>query len=218
MNQGLWPEFIIIDTLNYAVDGDENDNRYMGAVAKYLSALSNHGWHTPDGSEKAVFQPTVLLVHHTPKANFDTARGASALEGAIDTSLRLKEHDSVERLIEVWNKKNRYAPRGSTWHYTLRDGEHDGLAMGAALEYTGVADVAQSEKGAMEKSRDAVVQLVRMEGPIPNKNIIKRLEKKFAQSTLENAISKLKKDGVIAKQDASNRQSAFIFVDRSFEE
>lgn len=208
MNAGLWPEFIIIDTLNYAINGDENDNNYMGQVAKYLSGLRTLQWHDHDGSP-VDYHPTVLLVHHTPKANFETARGASALEGAIDTSLRLVEVQGVDKLIEVFNKKNRYASKGASWYYSIRDDDDGYVQLGAAVEYTSMEEVKVATSSQQALCTQELEELVQ-QGPIRVRDMKAKLNK-YSESVVEKARKDLEQLGVIRKKD-ENKMSPWIWV------
>lgn len=197
MNAQLWPEFIIIDTLNYAIDGDENDNTYMGRVAKFLSGLRTMNWHDMDGGS-VEYHPTVLLVHHTPKANFDTARGASALEGAIDTSLRLVEVPGVDKLVELYNKKNRYASKGASWYYSIRDDDDGFVDLGATVEYTTEADVQVAKQSQTAKAVEAL-SMVLPERPYRVKDMYAKLPH-FSEQVIDKARKELETLGAIRKQ------------------
>lgn len=211
MQAGLWPEFIVVDTLNFAFNGDENDNSKMGEVAKRLTALRTEAWHDSSG-ELMDFNPTIILVHHTPKSDFSSARGASALEGAIDSSLNVQDHDQVEKMIEVWNKKNRYASKGSKWHYMLRDDEDGVVPIGATVEYTAQDVVAEQTKSKTAQAEDAVVAFL-TEKPRRNTDIERHLELMgFSKSTTQGTIKKLSDEKVIAKQTSGNRLAPWILV------
>lgn len=216
MNAGLWPEFIIIDTLNYAIDGDENDNNYMGRVAKFLSGLRTLNWHDHDGSDREL-HPTVLLVHHTPKSNFDTARGASALEGAIDTSLRLVEVEGVSKLIEIYNKKNRYASKGSSWYYSIRDDDDGFVSLGAAVEYTSAEDVKVITASQQETAKIDLEKLLKKK-PLRNKDMVTLLKAKgYTENVIEKARKELQVAGVIVKKDA-HKFAPWVLVKEEYRE
>lgn len=214
MAAGLWPEFVVIDTLNFAFSGDENDNRAMGDVAKRLTALRTLEWHNKDG-EIVDYNPTIIIVHHTPKSDFSSARGASALEGAIDSSINVQEDDKVEKLIVVWNKKNRYASKGSRWHYMLRDDEDGAVPIGATVEYAAKEFVEEATKSKATQCEDAVLAFL-ADGPKRNTDIERHCEQWYSKSTAQGAIKHLSEMKKIAKQSTSNRQSPWVLVDEKW--
>lgn len=72
------PSLIVVDTLARALmGGDENSSQDMGALNQAVGALIE--------STGAC----VLVVHHTGKDKSKGARGSSALQGAIDTEIRI---------------------------------------------------------------------------------------------------------------------------------
>jgi hypothetical protein len=69
---------IVIDTLARCSEGDENSNSDMG---RFVAAA--------DEIRMRLKGATVVVVHHTPKSDPETLRGASALHGAIDSAICL---------------------------------------------------------------------------------------------------------------------------------
>ncbi len=202
MDLGYWPEFVIIDTLNYAIDGDENDNTHMGEVAKHLNGLKNKEWTDSAGVVRD-YNPTILLVHHTPKSDSRTARGAGALEGAVDSSLMIEEVMSgskpIERLMAVSNKKNRYASRGSEWYFTIRDDEHDGLAIGATLEYTPKDKLPVAAAPKTVRIKEAILYQLSFE-PLTTGQLDDILSDEFGQNAAGKNTTALAKAGKIHKE------------------
>lgn len=77
--QGVVPQVIVIDTLNRALNGDENQKD----MARFI--------HAVDEIRKAL-QCTVIVVHHC--GHDDTRmRGHSALPGAIDAEIKISRDD-----------------------------------------------------------------------------------------------------------------------------
>lgn len=70
------PQLIIIDTFSASSSVDENDN---GAVASLIKDMIKH--------VRVPFKATVIVVHHTGKANKTTERGAYALRANADFSI-----------------------------------------------------------------------------------------------------------------------------------
>jgi hypothetical protein len=75
---GETPVAIFIDTLARCSEGDENSNSDMG---RFVAAA--------DEIRMRLKGATVVVVHHTPKSDPETLRGASALHGAIDSAICL---------------------------------------------------------------------------------------------------------------------------------
>lgn len=74
------PSLIIIDTLaRYALSADENSN---SDISRFIAQLQHHFQRR--------FNATVIVVHHTGKHG-TSARGASALNGAVDHEFYVKE-------------------------------------------------------------------------------------------------------------------------------
>lgn len=90
------PVMIVFDTLATAFQFDENDNREASRLIKLvedhiISKLADCG--------------TVCFVHHTSKASDGrAARGATALIGNIDWSIKVHWDNDLERTIASWDK------------------------------------------------------------------------------------------------------------------
>lgn len=101
---GKTPVAVFFDTLARCSDGDENSNSDMSvfiAAADELRARLNGC--------------AVVLVHHTPKHDPETLRGASALHGAVDTALCLVPVGSgteQEQELALKVKKQKDLPQG----------------------------------------------------------------------------------------------------------
>jgi hypothetical protein len=83
--ENVRPGFVVFDTLSRCTVGvDENAAKEMNVVVASLERI------------KREFGATVLVVHHSTKADGKTIRGSSVISGGVDTALAL-----------VTNKKNR---------------------------------------------------------------------------------------------------------------
>jgi len=87
---------IILDSLiDFYGDADENSNVDMGQVAARLRAVT----------EK--LDVSIVAIHHTPKANNNTPRGATALRNGVDVNIIVARSKSV---ITMKQDKNRAGP------------------------------------------------------------------------------------------------------------
>ena len=71
-------DFIVVDTLNRSLDGDENAARDMSDFVKGITAIISR------------FNAAVLVLHHPAKTGTGGARGHSSLNGAVDLGLEIK--------------------------------------------------------------------------------------------------------------------------------
>lgn len=84
---------VVIDTLARCIVGaDENSAKDMGIVIDALERI------------RAATNATVLIVHHTPRGG-ENARGSTALEGAVDTMIKVKGEEG-RLLVECEKQKN----------------------------------------------------------------------------------------------------------------
>lgn len=91
------PGLIVIDTLAMAFPGlEENDAKGMGRVVAVARALTKWG-------------AAVILVHHGTKAEGNTPRGHSVLNGALDMALHLTAKDQ-NGIVRGRLTKNRNGP------------------------------------------------------------------------------------------------------------
>ncbi|MFG6080745.1 AAA family ATPase [Paracoccus litorisediminis] len=117
------PRLIIVDTVarNFGA-GDENSTMDMGM---FVTAM--------DGLKTRYPGTTVMLVHHTGHFNKNRARGATALNGAIDFEYRVEAENKV---VTVTNTKMKDGPQPGTMHFTLESVQLEGKATGAVLRST----------------------------------------------------------------------------------
>ncbi len=81
------PILIIIDTWNRLSGGDENSN---SDAAKAIAALDKL---------RAPYGCSVLIVHHSGHSEKQRARGASALNGAVDNSFKVERKNTESEII-----------------------------------------------------------------------------------------------------------------------
>ncbi|MFH5772695.1 AAA family ATPase [Paracoccus sp. NGMCC 1.201697] len=114
------PRLIIVDTVarNFGA-GDENSTMDMGM---FVTAM--------DGLKTRYPGSTVMLVHHTGHFNKNRARGATALNGAIDFEYRVEAENKV---VTVTNTKMKNGPQPGPMHFTLEGVQLEGKATGAVL-------------------------------------------------------------------------------------
>lgn len=109
------PCFMIVDTLARAMIGlNENDTREMGMFIKSVETVMEE------------LDLGVLIVHHTNKLG--GMRGSSALNGALDSVLKL---DKADQVISVWNSydrggKNKHREEAPALFFRLRPLEVEG--------------------------------------------------------------------------------------------
>lgn len=123
------PVMIVLDTqARITVGLNENDNSEMGQFVEAIGKL------------RRATGACVLVVHHLGRAGQD-ARGASAIDGAQDSELRLTKHDGPGRRVTLETDKQRHLPEDVREELELftaaLDGGGTSLVVGPAL--TGVA-------------------------------------------------------------------------------
>ena len=91
----LRPGLIVFDTLSRCTVGvDENAAKEMGLAIAGIERI------------KRAFDATILLVHHSTKADGKTIRGSSVLLGAVDTALAMVINKKGERILSVEKQKD----------------------------------------------------------------------------------------------------------------
>lgn len=84
------PVLIIIDTWARNMTGNENDTADTSAAIRSLDAL------------RKTYNCSTIVVHHTGKADFERARGSSALRAALDTEYQV---DNTKDILTIKNTK-----------------------------------------------------------------------------------------------------------------
>ncbi len=89
------PGLVVFDTLSRcAVGVDENAAKDMSVVVAGLDRI------------KEEFGATVLVIHHSKKAERSTIRGSSAILGAVDTALLLVRNSDNQRVLTMEKQKD----------------------------------------------------------------------------------------------------------------
>jgi hypothetical protein len=125
----LSPALIILDTqARITVGLDENDNTAMGEVVEAIELL------------RRSCGACVLTVHHTGRSG-GHARGASAIDGAQDTELKLTRTGDLRVVLEIDKSKNAADDLRVDLELFLceLDGGGTSLVVGAPLSAAGVA-------------------------------------------------------------------------------
>lgn len=113
------PVLIVIDTLARVMPGgEENSNRDMGLVISRCDALRRR------------FGCTIVLVHHTTKADAERERGATALRGAADTMLLVLADAGV---ISLTVDKQKNAASTNSMNFELHSVELEGIDGGSCV-------------------------------------------------------------------------------------
>lgn len=89
------PNLVVLDTLARTFSGDENHATAMGAYIKAVDFIRDR------------YQCSVLIIHHTGKADKATARGSNALKGAMDRELRLDANGDIKQVVDTKEKDGR---------------------------------------------------------------------------------------------------------------
>ena len=104
--KGLKPGLLIFDTLRSAQLLDENSSKDMAFVMSRLKELRERGF-------------TILLIHHSPKADDRTYKGSTAISDLSDHTLHLEKVRGIDSDIVVNDDEDdtlplRLGPRGKT--------------------------------------------------------------------------------------------------------
>lgn len=111
---GFNPDFIIIDTMNLFMAGDENDTRDATRFIKVVKRIS------------VKYHCCIALVHHTGLANEERARGSSAFRGALDIQVSVSR--TGNGTIIVKQTKNRYREELKNQTFQLESHILDGFS------------------------------------------------------------------------------------------
>jgi hypothetical protein len=151
------PGFLIVDTLQRGLTGDENSAEAMNGFVAALDTLRQR------------YHCTCLVIHHPSKATPGEPRGHSALKGAIDTMLTLAAREGG--VIVLINSKQRGADCARPLAFGFRtvelppawDDEDGNPAKSAVLIPSALPNApARAEKGLGDKQRLALSTLKRL--------------------------------------------------------
>lgn len=102
----LAPRLIVVDTLARNFGGNENDAEDMGAFVSNLDGFLRHK-----------YQATVLVIHHSGKADKTSGRGSSALRAAVDAEYQVERSD---RTVQLSSTKMKDAPEPEPMAFVMR--------------------------------------------------------------------------------------------------
>lgn len=128
------PCFMIVDTLARSMLGlNENDTKEMGLFIKSVENVMEE------------LDLGVMLIHHTNKLGL--MRGSSALNGALDSVLKLEKADSV---IKLWNSfdkggKNKHREEADGLFFRLRPLQVDGKDEAVLIRSAKVIDTVEED-------------------------------------------------------------------------
>lgn len=83
------PEFVVIDTLNTMLDGNENDARDIGRFFDVLKQFTTQ------------YGATVVYNHHPGHNNKERSRGHSGIGGSLDCDYRLEKQGTHDGILTV---------------------------------------------------------------------------------------------------------------------
>lgn len=107
------PKLIVIDTLAMAFPGlEENSAEAMGRVVAVARKLTQWG-------------AAVVLIHHDTKAEGNTPRGHSLLNGALDVALHVKRDESGIIRGKLTKNRNGTCDRDIAFRIAVEDGGKD---------------------------------------------------------------------------------------------
>lgn len=107
------PKLIVLDTLALAFPGlEENSAEAMGRVVAVARKLTKWG-------------AAVILVHHDTKAEGNTPRGHSLLNGALDVALHVKRDESGIIRGKLTKNRNGTCDRDIAFRIAVEDGGTD---------------------------------------------------------------------------------------------
>lgn len=100
-------KFIIFDTLNRHMTGDENSTQEMGRFIQVCDKIKDE------------FEACVMIAHHSGTQEKGRGRGASALPGALDTSIHAEK--TKNKFVKMVVRKQKDGPEGDEWDFERHD-------------------------------------------------------------------------------------------------
>ncbi len=178
------PALIVVDTLaRCMVGGDENSSRDMGQFINGCDRIKNE------------LNATVLIVHHTGKRGA-SERGSSALRGACDIMIELKNSTGV---IELTCTKAKDGTEFPTRYLKLQtvcvdeDTSSCVLVPSARINSTSGDELKKNEWRALEVLGEEIF----LEAGVKRLDVQKSLE--LADSTIHRILGELKKKGHVSQ-------------------
>jgi len=169
--QGFRPDFIIVDTLQRAsVGADENSVRDMGRVfdnmREFFDRLSDPVTKRP---------PTGLIVHHDTKAGDGTYRGSSTIFGDVDAMITSKlVEDRVVLSCDAIRDGEAFSPMTILFHKAVSIMTEDGWQTEIAVK-ANITPEERSELARLLKSSDTLDDL-KKKGEVDFPTVLKALK------------------------------------------
>jgi len=141
---GEAPAFVVLDTLNRNMLGDENSTPDMRQFIRCCDEI------------RTAYDCTVALVHHTGHADKSRARGSSVLHGAIDTTYHVTKDAAGIVTVECTRMKD--GPQPDPFAFTFRsvelgfENEDGSEAASAVLHPCGVPEAQSKPKGKNQRA------------------------------------------------------------------
>ncbi len=214
---------VVLDPLRDCHGAEENSSTEMAVVAHAMRAL------------RTVCGVSVVFIHHMSKSGGGTTnggrragvtlRGSSAMHGAVDCGLYLRDLKTDEQ--SWWTNKAEVQVKGArgagSFSLTLTVEDEDDEAVGAQWAFDRTAQKAKEETEAAEKTTtmDAVVQLLRehmeknLGASIPVSESIIRIGCGQKSDNVRAAIKEACELGVIRRVMGGKKSMGFVYVDVS---
>jgi len=174
-------DIVVIDTLSNSHSGDENSERDMKEILRFLKQQA--------GTDKLI-----IVLHHTTKASGDV-RGSGAIKANVDTVIKSIE-DRRKGIFRMWYLKNRGADKKMVFQYTisLRD------------KGTWVEPLVSITKEELKKEKEQVLSKNILSGVENGYDTIDKLSTylKNSDNTLRPIIKKLLQDGVLVRDSGKS--------------
>ena len=135
------PSMIVLDTMARVFVGDENETADMGSFVKGVDKL------------REAFGCTVMVVHHTPRADSYRERGNGAFRGATDTMIRVLKED-VSITVSCDKQKDAEEFEEIALELTKVEGTDSCIVVGGV-----------SKREVQEKESSQVLELLKEIGP-----------------------------------------------------
>jgi len=118
------PQVVVIDTMYRATAGMDVNSPQMSNVVGALQHLINKA------------ELTMVMLHHSPKANKNTAAGHGSLENAVSVRILVDKSDSGGRSLTVKKYRNAEEPSGPLVNFGFRP-HRDGFVLDLASKMGG---------------------------------------------------------------------------------
>ena len=194
------PALIVVDTLARNFGGsDENSTSEMNSFVNNVNDFLRDR-----------YKCVVMIVHHTGKGDKKSARGSSALKGAVDFEYRIERPEGSELFCEMTNTKTKDAPEHAPIFFQGEEKIIDGFDQpitSLVFKQTDAPDKTPASE-ILKGNQSALFNFIKSEtetdGFIESKDLrtravdcgVCRDSKQF-----HNALSELRKKGLICTKD-----------------